>query len=171
MGGVNDSSDPSPKPPILTVQPYYENIIAGAKDYFDFRVRLIWEATSYDRTRNLMDKVQVVDTGGFDKDKPGEYEITFELTDNGISVRGVGKVKVWEKPVPTPTPVPPHPEPHHPEPHHPVIPDEPTPDPDPIPGGADIPPREPEPPEPPEPSTKDLESGGDILEEIDDGNN
>lgn len=126
---------------------------------------MIIKAASSDGTRDLTDKVQV-DTGRFDKDKPGKYLIKFKLTDNGVSVNDYAIVNVLynlfpsepdpdPEPQPEPTPDPdveptPHPEPvPEPVPKPPYVPtpDEPTLDPDPIPGGADIPPIEPEPPE------------------------
>lgn len=57
---------------------------------------------------NLIDKVKIVDNGGFDKDKVGEYTVTFEVKDSkGATATAKAKVTVKEKivnPDPTPTP-------------------------------------------------------------------
>lgn len=47
---------------------------------------------------NLIDKVKIVDDGGFDKDKVGEYTVTFEVKDSkGATVKAKAKVTVKEK--------------------------------------------------------------------------
>ena len=60
---------------------------------------------------NLIDKVKIVDDGGFDKDKVGEYTVTFEVKDSkGATAKAKAKVTVKEKVV-------------NPDPKKPVNPD------------------------------------------------
>lgn len=67
---------------------------------------------------NLIDKVKIVDDGGFDKDKVGEYTVTFEVKDSkGATVKAKAKVTVKEKVV-TPDPQ----KPVNPDPQKPAKP-------------------------------------------------
>ncbi len=83
---------------------------------------------------DLKDKVELIDDGGFDKDKVGEYTITFKVTDSiGASITKKAKVIVKGDPeTPTPgTPTPDKPTPDKPSPDKPTsqnpTPDKPTP--------------------------------------------
>lgn len=57
---------------------------------------------------DLTKDVKIINNGGFDKDKVGEYTVTFEVKDsNGATVKATAKVTVKEKVVkPDPTPEP-----------------------------------------------------------------
>lgn len=67
---------------------------------------------------NLIDKVKIVDDGGFDKDKVGEYTVTFEVKDSkGVTAKAKAKVTVKEKVV-TPDPQ----KPVNPDPQKPAKP-------------------------------------------------
>lgn len=79
---------------------------------------------------DLKDKAELIDDGGFDKDKVGEYTITFKVTDSiGASITKKAKVIVKGDPeTPTPgTPTPDKPSPDKPSPDKPT-PEKPTPD-------------------------------------------
>lgn len=65
-------------------------------DDFDFK-KMIVKATSYDGKGDITDQVQVTDTGGFDKDKPGHYEITFTLTYDKTAITKRATLKVMGK--------------------------------------------------------------------------
>ena len=127
--------------PTLTLQ--NKTITEG--DTLDLKSLVVSAADAEDH--DLKDKVQVVNTSGFDTTKPGVYTVTFKVTDSGMaSVTKSATVDVKKKqppkPKPEPTPAPiPTPKPK-PEPTPAPIP---TPKPKPEPTPAPIPTPKPKP--------------------------
>lgn len=101
--------------PTLTLQ--NKTITEG--DTLDLKSLIVSATDAEDH--DLKDKVQVVNTSGFDTTKPGAYTVTFKVTDSGMaSVTKSATVDVKKKqppkpkPEPTPAPIPtpkPKPEP------------------------------------------------------------
>lgn len=91
--------------PTLTLQ--NKTITEG--DTLDLKSLVVSAADAEDH--DLKDKVQVVNTSGFDTTKPGVYTVTFKVTDSGMasvtkSVTVDVKKKQPPKPKPEPTPAP-----------------------------------------------------------------
>ncbi|WP_257963306.1 InlB B-repeat-containing protein [Aerococcus christensenii] len=93
--------------PTLTLQ--NKTITEG--DTLDLKSLVVSAADAEDH--DLKDKVQVVNTSGFDTTKPGVYTVTFKVTDSGMaSVTKSATVDVKKKqppkpkPEPTPAPIP-----------------------------------------------------------------
>ncbi len=52
---------------------------------------------------DLIDQVTIEDQGGFDKDTPGQYQVTYKVVDkNGMTVRKTATVTVKKKTIPQP---------------------------------------------------------------------